>query len=95
MPSALRLRRVAAGLVLATLALPAAAAPASEADQAAARATVDATVADVLAVLRTEGLSHDDKISRIESIAYERFDFQTISKIADDIERQLIPEVDA
>ncbi len=81
MSSALRLRRVAAGLVLATLALPAAAAPASEADQAAARAAVDATVADVLAVLRTEGLSRDDRIDRIESIAYERFDFQTISKL--------------
>jgi len=81
MPSALRLRRVAAGLVLATLALPAAAAPASEADQAAARAVIDATVADVLAILENEGLSRDDKIGRIESVAYERFDFQTISKL--------------
>jgi phospholipid transport system substrate-binding protein len=42
---------------------------------------VDQTVAEVLEVLRNEDLVLAQKRTRIENIAYERFDFQTISKL--------------
>lgn len=42
---------------------------------------VDATVAAVLVVLREPGLSVDERRSRIERIAYDRFDFETMSRL--------------
>lgn len=71
------------GLLLALLALapPAAAAPASAADQTAARRAVDETVKEVLTVLRNGDLVLAQKRERIENIAYERFDFEVISKL--------------
>jgi len=46
-----------------------------------ARATVDAFVAKVFAVLQNEELSLDEKRIGIENIAYERFDFYTFSRL--------------
>jgi phospholipid transport system substrate-binding protein len=70
--------RAGAGLALALLlaALPAGAAPADE-----ARATMERTVADVLVVLGDSSLSLQTKRDRIQAIAYERFDFETMSKL--------------
>jgi phospholipid transport system substrate-binding protein len=61
--------------------LAAAAAPASDADRDAAKAAVDATVDSVMAVLNDEALPIGQKRDAIEAIAYERFDFNTISKL--------------
>ena len=61
--------------------LAAAAAPASDADRDAAKAAVDATVDSVMAVLNDEALPIEQKRNAIEAIAYERFDFNTISKL--------------
>lgn len=63
------------------LPLAAAAAPASDTDRDAAKAAVDATVDSVMAVLNDEALPIGQKRSAIEAIAYERFDFTTISKL--------------
>jgi phospholipid transport system substrate-binding protein len=63
------------------LPLAAAAAPASDADRDAAKAAVDATVDSVMAVLNDEAMPIGQKRSAIEAIAYERFDFTTISKL--------------
>jgi phospholipid transport system substrate-binding protein len=63
------------------LPLAAAAAPASDADRDAAKAAVDATVDSVMAVLNDEAMPIGQKRTAIEAIAYERFDFTTISKL--------------
>jgi phospholipid transport system substrate-binding protein len=63
------------------LAAPAGAAPPSAADEAAARQAVDETVEDVLGVLRNASLDLNQKRDRIQDIAYERFDFEVISKL--------------
>jgi phospholipid transport system substrate-binding protein len=55
---------------------PAVAAPADD-----ARATMERTVADVLKVLDDSSLSLQTKRDRIQAIAYERFDFVTMSKL--------------
>ena len=69
-----------AGLALALLLLavgaPAFAAPADD-----ARATMEKTVADVLVILGDKSLSLQTKRDRIQAIAYERFDFETMSKL--------------
>ena len=71
------IRRSAIGLVaLVLLALPAIADDAAEA-QAIVRQTVD----QVLEVLAREGLSDDQRRQQIEEIAYQRFDFATISRL--------------
>jgi phospholipid transport system substrate-binding protein len=71
------IRRSAIGLVaLVLLALPAIADDAAEA-QAIVRQTVD----QVLEVLAREGLSDDQRRQQIEEIAYQRFDFPTISRL--------------
>lgn len=56
---------------------PAAASPATD----EARATVQRVVDQVLAILRTPGLPSAERRSRIEAIAYEWFDFDTMSKL--------------
>ena len=45
------------------------------------REFVRETADEVLAVLQTEGIERDEKIPRIEKIAYARFDFPTISRL--------------
>lgn len=48
---------------------------------AAARAVVDRTIAEVLAILNEPGLSTDQRRARIEAIALDRFDFDTMAKL--------------
>lgn len=69
---------VRAALTLAA-ALVAAAAFAAPADDA--RKTMEKTVADVLAILGDKSLTQPAKRDRIQAIAYERFDFETMSKL--------------
>ena len=52
-----------------------------DAAQAGARAAVNETVDNVLAVLRDESLSRPTRLERVEQLAYGRFDFDTISKL--------------
>lgn len=63
----------AAALLSLTAALPAAA--------EAPREFVQSTADEVLVVLKNESLDSDTKISKIEEIAYARFDFDTIAKL--------------
>jgi phospholipid transport system substrate-binding protein len=63
------------------LPLEALAAPASDADRDAAKAAVDATVDSVMTVLNNDAMPIAQKRDAIEAIAYERFDFTTISKL--------------
>jgi len=46
-----------------------------------ARATMEKTVADVLVILGDKSLPLQTKRDRIQAIAYERFDFETMSKL--------------
>jgi phospholipid transport system substrate-binding protein len=71
-------RGLRAALALAAL-LIAAAAFAAPADDA--RKTMQRTVDDVLAILGDKSLSQQLKRDRIQAIAYERFDFETMSKL--------------
>jgi phospholipid transport system substrate-binding protein len=66
----------AAALALGLLAGAAAAAPVDD-----ARAVMQKTVDDVLAVLGNDALSLQAKKDEIQTIAYERFDFVTMSKL--------------
>ncbi len=70
--------RRALGVGLA-LALGAGAAQASDTDEA--RKAMERTVADVLVVLGDDSLPLQAKRDRIQAIAYERFDFVTMSKL--------------
>ncbi len=65
---------LALGLLLS--AAPAVSAPADE-----ARAVMEKTAADVLAILGDKSLVLQAKRDRIQAIAYERFDFLTMSKL--------------
>lgn len=67
--------------VLALLILLAAPSAATAEPTAEARAVLDATVEAVLAALGDDALSYDEKRGRIEAIALERFDFETMSKL--------------
>ena len=71
-------RRFGAVLALGLVWL-AAAAFAAPADEA--RKTMEATVADVLAILGDGSLSQQAKRDRIQTIAFDRFDFETMSKL--------------
>jgi len=71
-------RRAAFGLALLLL-IPAAQAATAPADEA--RAAMQQTVSDVLKILDNKSLSLDAKRDRIQAIAYERFDFLTMSKL--------------
>ena len=78
--TARRRPRTSSALCLAlAVGLAAGAADAGEAD--GARAVVDRTVADVLTVLNEPGLSTDQRRDRIEAIALDRFDFDTMSRL--------------
>jgi phospholipid transport system substrate-binding protein len=55
--------------------------PPDAAAQSAPRAMVQTTIDAVLVVLRDASLSTEQKRSRIEKIAYQRFDFPTMSKL--------------
>lgn len=46
-----------------------------------ARAFIQDTADDVLAVLKNQGLSSDQKIRQIEDIAYARFEFETMARL--------------
>lgn len=77
MTSRSELRRAAVlGLLLV---LAAGRALAADADQA--RATMEKTVADVLVILGDDSLPLQAKKDRIQAIAFERFDFVTMSKL--------------
>jgi phospholipid transport system substrate-binding protein len=69
--------RWAAGIITTALL----AAPATADDAAEAEAIVRKTVDQVLEVLARGGLSDDQRRQQIEEIAYERFDFVTISRL--------------
>lgn len=71
------IRRSAIGLVAAALL----AAPAIADDGAEAQAIVRKTVDQVLEVLARESLSDAQRRQQIEEIAYQRFDFATISRL--------------
>jgi phospholipid transport system substrate-binding protein len=68
--------RAALALGFALLAVAAVAAPADD-----ARKTMEKTVADVLAILGDKSLSQPAKRDRIQAIAYDRFDFETMAKL--------------
>lgn len=73
------LRRVALGLVLLCAALPAAAA--EEAHLEAARGVIERTASRVVGILQDRELSLAERRERVEAIAYDRFDFRTISRL--------------
>jgi len=56
-------------------------APADARAEATARAAVEQTVNDVLAVLKMSDLGVAERRTRIEGIAYARFDFETMGKL--------------
>ncbi len=70
-----------AALLALALAPGASAAESADTRTAAAEAVVRQTVDDVLAVLSHDDWSVDERVSAIEQIAYERFDFSTISRL--------------
>jgi phospholipid transport system substrate-binding protein len=74
--SAVAAAAAAALLGAAAWAAQASVAPAEE----EARRFVQATIDDVLGVLKDQGLSQEQKKDRVESIAYERFDFELICR---------------
>lgn len=77
-----RLRGLGVIAAAAAAALALASLPAREAAaQSAPRVVVQQTIDAVLAVLNTEGLTTEQKRSKIEAIAYERFDFPTLSRL--------------
>jgi phospholipid transport system substrate-binding protein len=55
--------------------------PPDAAAQSAPRVMVQQTIDAVLVILRDEALSTEQKRSRIETIAYQRFDFPTMSRL--------------
>jgi phospholipid transport system substrate-binding protein len=61
-----------------------------------ARAVIEETVEQVLAVLRDGTLSHEDKLNRIREVAESRFDFERMSKLVlSKNRRKLTPEQQA
>ncbi len=55
--------------------------PPDAAAQSAPRTTIQQTIDAVLVVLNEKSLSTEQKRSRIEEIAYDRFDFPTVSRL--------------
>ena len=54
---------------------------ATASDAAAARGVVSEAMSQVLAALSNKGLSDDQRLRRIEEVAYANFDFETMSKL--------------
>jgi len=73
--------RQTVALLAAALALPAALPARASAVEPGAREVVQQTVDEVLAVLGDATLSHAAQRERITEIAYQRFDFPTMSKL--------------
>lgn len=71
---------LAASLLLAPPVV-AAAERADAAQVAAARVVVSGVMDKVLAILSNKGLSDDQRLRRIEAIAYANFDFETMAKL--------------
>ena len=69
------------GLLAAALLGMASPQPPDAAAQSAPRAIVQKTIDEVLVVLNDKSLSTEQKRSRIEKIAYQRFDFPTLSRL--------------
>jgi phospholipid transport system substrate-binding protein len=67
--------------VLCALFAPAAQSTAKTPDTAAARAAMEKTVADVLAVLKNGGISSGERRGKLEAIALDRFDFTTMARL--------------
>ena len=78
---AVRAPRRSLGLIAAALLGFASPQPPGAAAQSAPRAMVQQTIDAVLVVLNEKSLSTEQKRSRIENIAYERFDFPTMSRL--------------
>ena len=76
----MRSRSSRSAVLILALALPAFA-PAFAAPADDARATMQKTVDDVLEILGDKSLPLATKRDRIQAIAYERFDFETMSKL--------------
>ena len=76
----MRSRSSRSAVLVLALALPAFA-PAFAAPADDARATMQKTVDDVLVILGDKSLPLATKRDRIQAIAYERFDFETMSKL--------------
>jgi phospholipid transport system substrate-binding protein len=55
--------------------------PSTAPAQQTGRAFIQETADQVLAVLKDESLTKDQKLRRIEDIAYARFDFETMSRL--------------
>jgi len=79
--SAPRLPRRSLGLVAVALLGFASPQPPDAAAQSAPRAMVQQTIDAVLVILNDNALSTEQKRSGIESIAYQRFDFPTMSRL--------------
>jgi len=69
---------VAAAIVLGVVALGEASVPPAEEE---ARRFVQQTIDDVMGILHDDALTLEEKKDRVESIAYERFDFELISRL--------------
>ncbi len=70
------------GIALAAAALAVASARvASATPEADGRSFVQATIDQVMAILRNGGMPLEEKKNRVEEIAYERFDFELISRL--------------
>lgn len=76
----IRAAAVVAGALLFSVATAVAAAP-SGAAEGEARSFVQSTIDEVLGVLRNGQIPLEEKKNRVESIAYERFDFELISRL--------------
>ena len=72
--------RIAGVLLAVSLGL-AAAVQAAEYAAPEARAAVQKTIDEVLTVLRADGLNTEQRLGRIEKIAYARFDMRTMSRL--------------
>lgn len=76
-----RLTEVAAAALLAVGLLVSGSSVSATPETAGARQVVDTTINEVLAVLREPGLESPARVARIEAVAREHFDFETMSRL--------------